>query len=175
MALKLGSAARTGPARFLRKWAVFGSRARRVRFATGCGSRGLVDGAQSARRRLAAACASRRATLSERSGQTTQQELSRFIVFVGRKFTLCRLIMGSRDFNGSMESAVTQDELRKYRALMVEANIEIDNEALIVVANLLRLNISPDIIYSVLKEIAPGCGLLGRFKLKSKPSTKSCY
>lgn len=62
----------------------------------------------------------------------------------------------------------TPDELEKYRALLHEANIEMDNEALIVISSLLRMNVSPDTIYSVLKEIAPVCGILKRFKLKSQ-------
>lgn len=79
--------------------------------------------------------------------------------------------MMSRGHNGSLE-AVTEDEVRKYRALMFESNVEIDNEALIVIANLLRLNVSPDQIYSVLKQVAPVCGILKRFKLKTKPSAE---
>lgn len=61
---------------------------------------------------------------------------------------------------------VTQEELRKYGALLHEAKIEMDNDAMGVVADLLRLNVAPDDIYSVLKEIAPVCGILKRFKLK---------
>jgi hypothetical protein len=84
----------------------------------------------------------------------------------------------TRQFNGiagtgsSSDSTVTQDDLRKYRALLLEANVEIDNEALIVIANLLRLNVSPDEIYAVLKQILPVCGILKRFKLKPKPSAE---
>jgi hypothetical protein len=85
-----------------------------------------------------------------------------------------------RQFNGagggatssSSDSTVTQDDLRKYRALLLEANVEIDNEALRVIAELLRLNVSPDEIYKVLKEILPVCGILKRFKLKPKTSTE---
>lgn len=80
--------------------------------------------------------------------------------------------MGSRGQNVGLD-AVTQDELRKYRALMLESNVEIDNEALIVLANLLRLNVAPDEIYSVLKQIVPHCGILKRFKLKPKPSVEN--
>lgn len=61
---------------------------------------------------------------------------------------------------------VTQEELKKYNALLHEAKIEMDNEAISVVADLLRLNVAPDEIYSVIKEIAPACGILKRFKLK---------
>ena len=73
--------------------------------------------------------------------------------------------MYSRGHNGDLE-AVTQEDLKKFQALMQESKVEIDNEALIVVANLLRLNVAPDAIYSVIKQIAPNCGLLKRFKLK---------
>lgn len=75
------------------------------------------------------------------------------------------------DARGVNFEAVTQEELLKYRALLQESKVEIDNEALVVVANLLRLNVSPDEIYSVLKQIAPVCGLLKRFKLK-KPQPR---
>lgn len=77
--------------------------------------------------------------------------------------------MTSRGFNG-ISDAVTQEDLKKYNALLLESKVEIDQEALIVVSNLLRLNVSPDEIYHVLKEIAPTCGLLKRFKLKTQKS-----
>ena len=64
--------------------------------------------------------------------------------------------------------AITQDELAKYKALMQEANIEMDEEALTVFANLLRMNVAPDEIFNIIKEIAPICGILKRFKLKSQ-------
>lgn len=73
-------------------------------------------------------------------------------------------------YNGNLEG-VTQEDLRKYHALMSESKVEIDNEALIVVANLLKLNVPPDDIYSVIKQIAPVCGLLKRFKLKPQKSS----
>ena len=81
--------------------------------------------------------------------------------------------MGSRpQLNGNM-NAVTPDELKKFRALMLEANVEIDDEALIVIANLLRLNVDPDEIYSVIKEITPVCGILKRFKLRRKTNVEN--
>lgn len=76
--------------------------------------------------------------------------------------------MGSRGHNGL--DNITQEDLKKYHALMLSSKVEIDNEALIVIVNLLRLNVSPDEIYSVLKQIAPVCGLLKRFKLKPQKS-----
>lgn len=75
--------------------------------------------------------------------------------------------MSSSGSNGNGLDLVSQEELRKYRVLMQESNVEIDNEALAVIANLLRLNVSPDEIYAMLKDIAPNCGLLKRFKLKT--------
>lgn len=69
-------------------------------------------------------------------------------------------------------NAVSQDDLKKYRALLMEANVELDNEALIAIANLLKLNVGPDEIYTVLKEILPVCGILKRFKIKPKPSVE---
>lgn len=77
--------------------------------------------------------------------------------------------MSARGFNGNLD-AVTQDDLKKYNALLVESKVEIDQEALIVIANLLRLNVPPDEIYLILKQIAPVCGLLRRFKLKPQKS-----
>lgn len=66
---------------------------------------------------------------------------------------------------------VTQDDLKKFHALLLESKVEIDNEALIVITNLLRLNVSPDDIYAVLRQIAPVCGLLKRFKIRpQKPA-----
>lgn len=76
--------------------------------------------------------------------------------------------MGSRRYNSNNIDLVTQDDLKKYHALMLESKIEIDNEALVVIANLLRLGVSPDEVYSVLKQIAPYCGLMKKFKLKPK-------
>lgn len=66
---------------------------------------------------------------------------------------------------------VTQEELEQLHTLMRDLKVEIDSEALGVVANLLRLNVSPDEVYSVLKQIAPVCGLFKRFKLKPQKST----
>lgn len=77
--------------------------------------------------------------------------------------------MTSRGFNGNPD-AITQEDLMRYNALLLESKVEIDQEALIVVANLLRLNVPPDEIYLVLKQIAPTCGLLKRFKLKTQKS-----
>lgn len=74
--------------------------------------------------------------------------------------------MGSRRYISNDRDFVSQEDLKKYHALMLESKIEIDNEALVVIANLLRLNVPPDDVYSVLKQIAPVCGLLKRFKLK---------
>lgn len=65
---------------------------------------------------------------------------------------------------------LTQEELKKYHALLLESKVEMDNEALIVITNLLRLNVAPDEIYNILKQIAPVCGLLKRFKLKPQKS-----
>lgn len=79
--------------------------------------------------------------------------------------------MGSRS-NGNMEP-VTQDELRKCKALMLEANVEMDNDALLVIVKMLRLGASPDAIYSVIKQIAPHCGIMKRFKLRSKPTLEN--
>lgn len=78
--------------------------------------------------------------------------------------------MNSRGFNGNLD-VVTQEDIKRYHAMMLESKVEIDNEALIVIANLLRLNVPPDEIYSVLKQIAPVCGLLKRFKLKPQKSS----
>lgn len=78
--------------------------------------------------------------------------------------------MASRGYNGN-SGGVTQEDLQKYNALMLESKVEIDSEALVVVANLLRLNVPPDEIYSVIKQIAPVCGLLKRFKLKPQKSS----
>jgi len=78
--------------------------------------------------------------------------------------------MNSRGHTVSLE-ALTQDDLKKFNALMLESKVEIDNEALIVIANLLRLNVSPDDIYTILKQIAPVCGLLKRFKLKPQKAS----
>lgn len=78
--------------------------------------------------------------------------------------------MDSR-YNGNFELA-SQDTIMKYKALLLEANIEMDNEALMVITNLLRVNVSPDEIYSVLKQVSPVCGILKRFRLKSKASTE---
>lgn len=77
--------------------------------------------------------------------------------------------MDSR-YNGNFELA-SQDTIMKYKALLLEANIEMDTEALMVITNLLRVNVSPDEIYSVLKQVSPVCGILKRFRLKSKTST----
>lgn len=82
-----------------------------------------------------------------------------------------------RQFNGggsssSPSESVTEDELRQYKELLAEAQIELDHEALIVISNLLRLNVSPDEICNVLKQIMPLCGILKRFKLKTKPSVE---
>lgn len=78
--------------------------------------------------------------------------------------------MDSRAFNGNI-NVVSPEDIKKYQALMLESKVEIDNEALVVVANLLRLNVPPDEIYTVFKEIAPVCGLLKRFKLKPQKSS----
>lgn len=85
--------------------------------------------------------------------------------------------MGSRKYtNTNSVDVVTQDDLKKYHALMLESKIEIDSEALVVIASLLRLNVSPDDIYSILRQIAPVCGLLKRFKLKPhKTNTDSTF
>lgn len=77
--------------------------------------------------------------------------------------------MGSRG-SGENLNAVSQEEMKIYHALLLESNIQIDNEVLIVIANLLRLNVAPDVIYSMIKQIAPVCGLLKRFKLKPQKS-----
>lgn len=66
---------------------------------------------------------------------------------------------------------VTQDDLKKYQELLLESKVEIDEEALVVITNLLRLNVSPDDICVVLRQIAPVCGLLKRFKIKPQKST----
>lgn len=63
-------------------------------------------------------------------------------------------------------SAVSQDELKIYHTLMQGSNVEIDDDALLVLANLLRLNVPPDEIYEVIKQVAPVCGMLKRFRLK---------
>lgn len=68
---------------------------------------------------------------------------------------------------------VTQEELRKYRALMAESNVEIDKEALEVIVKLLRLNVSPDEIHLVIKRLSPHCGILKRFRLRSKPTVEN--
>ena len=78
--------------------------------------------------------------------------------------------MDSR-YNGNFELA-SQDTILKYKALLQEANIEMDTEALMVITNLLRVNVSPDELYSVLKQVSPVCGILKRFRLKSKTSTE---
>lgn len=79
--------------------------------------------------------------------------------------------MTSKGYNGNTVNDISSDDLKKYQVLMRESNVEIDDEALNVVANLLRLNVSPDEIYSILKQISPVCGLLKRFKLKT-PKTE---
>jgi len=79
--------------------------------------------------------------------------------------------MSSRGANGSNFDVISPEELRKFQASMLESNVEIDDEALNVIVNLLRLNVSPDEIYSVLKQISPLCGLLKRFKLKTPKSS----
>lgn len=80
--------------------------------------------------------------------------------------------MGSRRLttNGNSD-LVTQDEIKIYHSLMRESKIEMDNQALVVISNLLRLGVSPDDIYAVIKEIIPVCGLLKRFKLKPHKSS----
>lgn len=68
---------------------------------------------------------------------------------------------------------VTQEDLKKFHALLLESKVEIDNEALVVITNLLRLNVSPDDIYAILRQIAPVCGLLKRFVLRPHKSTNA--
>lgn len=80
--------------------------------------------------------------------------------------------MASRGYNEYLDG-VSQEDLKKFNELMLENKVEIDHEALVVVANLLRLNVPPDDIYSVLKQIAPVCGLLKRFKLKPQKSANA--
>lgn len=76
--------------------------------------------------------------------------------------------------NSSIDlDAVTQEDLKKYHALLLELKIEIDNEALVVITNLLRLGVSPDDIYAVLRQIAPVCGLLKRFKIRPQKSSNA--
>lgn len=79
--------------------------------------------------------------------------------------------MAFRGYNNENSDPITQEDLKRYHATLLESKVEIDNEALIVVANLLRLNASPDDIYIVLKQIAPVCGLLKKFKLKPQKSS----
>lgn len=82
--------------------------------------------------------------------------------------------MDSRRYNENLNhDVITQDDLKKYHVLMHESKIEIDNEALVVIASLLRLGVPPDDIYLVLKQIPPVCGLLKRFKIKTHKSTTS--
>lgn len=76
--------------------------------------------------------------------------------------------MNSNATNGNQLGAVPQEDLKIYRCLMKESQIAIDDEVLIVIANLLKLNISPDEIYSVLTQIAPVCGLLRKYRLKPR-------
>lgn len=77
--------------------------------------------------------------------------------------------MNSKGYNGNSEG-ISHEDLEKFNDLMLASNVEIDKEALVVVANLLRLNVPPDEVYSVIKQIAPVCGLLKKFKLKSQKS-----
>lgn len=82
--------------------------------------------------------------------------------------------MESRRYNeNTNHNVITQDDIKKYHGLMLESKIEIDNEALVVIASLLRLGVPPDDIYFILKQIPPVCGLLKRFKIKTPRSASS--
>lgn len=64
-------------------------------------------------------------------------------------------------------------EIESYNALMREANIEIDREALIVIVQLIKLGVHSEDVYEGLKQIAPVCGLLKKCKLRPSKSVSS--
>lgn len=65
---------------------------------------------------------------------------------------------------------VNQRDLEHYKALFNQVNVFIHNDALVVIAEMLKLDIPPDEIYSLLKQMAPVCGLLRKFKIKKSSS-----
>lgn len=69
-------------------------------------------------------------------------------------------------------SPVTEEEVKVYQGLMKEANVEMDLEVLLVVAQLMRLGVPPEEIYRTITQVAPVCGLLKRFKLKPQRSNQ---
>lgn len=75
-----------------------------------------------------------------------------------------------RPTNDDIYAPVTEEEAKVYQQLMKEANVEIDLEALVVLAQLMRLKVPPEEIYKTITQVAPVCGLLKKFRLKPQRS-----